>query len=189
MKYSSVLPVTSNDTFNMTAQVYRFKLSDFLVEELTRFAKIHQRDDRPTYKEAWKAWCDDNSRAIYAETERLEALGYQGSVVDKMYKAGRYYFREKDINAKQEPQTRRVYVQMDRAIINSMDAQIERQMATDDFTPAGGFESYCKEAGAVISKEARRLLNAGLPAADVALKIKKTYKNRYFLLSRASPDS
>jgi hypothetical protein len=181
--------MTLHATFNMTAQVYRFKLSDFLVEEITRFAKIHQRDDRPTYKEAWEAWCDDNSRAIYAETERLEALGYEGSVIDKMYKAGRYYFRGKDVNAKQEPQTRRVYIQMDRAIINSMDAQIARQMATPDFTPAVGFESFCKEEGTVISKEARRLLGAGLPPADVALKIKKTYKNRYFLLSRASPDS
>jgi len=78
---------------------------------------------------------------------------------------------------------------MDRAIINSMDAQIARQMAMPNFTPAGGFESFCKEEAPIISKEARRLLGAGLPPADVALKIKKTYKNRYFLLSRASPDS
>ena len=72
----------------MTTTIYRFKLSDDIIEIVTHFAKIHQHDERKQYKESWKKWCDDNENMIYRETTRLSDLGYQGDVISKMYKAG-----------------------------------------------------------------------------------------------------
>ena len=88
-----------------TPTIYRYKLSIEVMDEITTFSKVHQYDDRHTYKEAWNRWKDDHDDFISAEAERLRRLGYVGSVEDKMYKAGRYYFRKKKHN-KAESETK-----------------------------------------------------------------------------------
>ena len=82
-----------------TTTIYRYKLSIEAMDEITTFSKIHQYDDRHTYKEAWNMWKGNHEDFISAEAERLMRLGYVGSVEDKMYKAGRYYFRKKNISS------------------------------------------------------------------------------------------
>ena len=166
------------------AAVFRFKLSDGMVDEITRFAKVHQHDGRKDYKEAWEAWCADNNRSIAAEIDRLEQLGYTGDVIGKMYKAGRYYFRTKNPNAP-EPQQRREYVSMSNSIIKIMDDHVTTEMGKDTFRPASAFADFCKAHPTAIVPEIERLLGLGLTRDDVVLKIKKTYKNRYFRCSRA----
>lgn len=173
----------STTTYKMAA-VFRFKLSDGMVEEITRFAKVHQNDGRKDYKEAWEAWCSDHSREIRAEVDRLSELGYTGDVVGKMYKAGRYYFRTKN-PAATEPQERREYVSMSSSIIKTMDDHVTAAMGHDDFRPASSFADFCKTHPDQIVPEVQRLLGLGLAQEDVILKIKKTYKNRYFRCSRA----
>ena len=58
----------------MTA-IYRFKLSNDITEMVTSFAKIHQYDDRKTYKESWLDWCNENNEEINREVRRLTDLG------------------------------------------------------------------------------------------------------------------
>ena len=57
-----------------------------------------------TYREAWDIWKVEQKDSVDAETERLMRLGYTGSVEDKMYRAGRYYFRKKDLSETKEKQ-------------------------------------------------------------------------------------
>ena len=166
------------------AAVFRFKFSEPMVEQITHFAKLHQNDGRKDYKEAWELWCTENSREIRAEVDRLSDLGYTGDVVGKMYKAGRYYFRTKNPNAPQ-PQERREYVSMSSSIIKTMDDHVTAQMGMDDFRPASAFADFCKTHSDAIIPEVQRLLGVGLSRDDIVLKIKKTYKNRYFRCSRA----
>ena len=38
---------------------------------IREFARIHQHDDRVTFKESWEKWTDDNNTLIENETQRL----------------------------------------------------------------------------------------------------------------------
>ena len=71
------------------AVILRFKFSDDIMDIITTFAKLHQYDDRHTYKEHWDIWFECNKDELSQEIDRLEEIGYKGNVEDKMYKAGR----------------------------------------------------------------------------------------------------
>ena len=81
--------------------IYRYKFSNDFTEGLFTFAKIHQYDDRKTFKEAWTKWTEENDIIITNEIRRLKDNGYEGNILDKMFKSARYYFRKKP-NQKKE---------------------------------------------------------------------------------------
>lgn len=78
-------------------KTYRFEFSKAFINELSRFSKVHQYDERHTYKKEWAAWKSNPEIAEVMEMEkrRLEENGYVGDIEDKMFKSGRYYFRKK----------------------------------------------------------------------------------------------
>ena len=86
------------DSINMNkpVSIYRFQFTTEINDAITDFTKIHMYDHRHDYKEAWIIWCKSNENIIKEEITRLQELGYKGDVQDKMYKAGRYYFRKKE---------------------------------------------------------------------------------------------
>ena len=165
---------------------YRYKLEANTMDAITVFAKVHQFDDRHTYKEAWAEWCDTNGDLIGLECRRLSQLGYEGNVLDKMYKAGRYYFRTKD-TTQTGPKERRTYVSMDDTVLFAMDAHIRTQVKNPGFTPADGYSGFCQNNVPLLKLEISRLVQGdnALSTEEIIAKIKKTYKNRYYLLSRA----
>ena len=175
-------PITTSTT---TTSVYRFKLQPHIVEAVTRFAKIHQYDKRCDYKEAWKLWCEEEGEMIQREINRLMNIGYEGDVIDKMYKAGRYYFRNKKMNEDKEPKKRRHYVSMDSAILEAMDEHIAACFENNDFTPANGYDWFVNQYTPILGVEIKRLLEEEpeLKASYISSKIKKTYKNRYYLFA------
>ena len=82
---------------NNNIKTYRFEFSKPFIYELSRFSKVHQYDERHTYKKEWSTWKSDSGIAEIMEMEkrRLEENGYIGNIEDKMFKSGRYYFRKK----------------------------------------------------------------------------------------------
>ena len=170
----------------MTHNIYRFKFSDDIMQAITEFSKIHQYEDRNDYKESWKEWCDDNSEFLEIETRRLIDLGYKGDVIDKMYKAGRYYFRKKTLSDSTETKKRRVYVAMNSTILSNMDKHIIDSIKSETYSPAEGYSEFCENNIELLKTEVARLLKSGINSEDISSKIKKTYKNRYFIISRNS---
>lgn len=166
-----------------TQNIYRFKFTDQIMDYLTSFAKQHQYVDRKTYKEAWLTWINENEDIISEECCRLEKLGYDGDVKDKMFKACRYYFRKKP-NNKPEPKSRKNYVTIDPEILMIMDEHIRRNMDNADYSPAKGYSNFCEVNMNNLIDEVGRLVENGLSKDEIAGKIKKTYKNRYFIISR-----
>jgi hypothetical protein len=167
--------------------VFRFKLADDFVNLLTEFSKIHQYDDRKDYKDTWKKWCNENQECIQREKYRLKELGYDGDVEDKMYKAGRYYFRNKKSNKEPVSVTiRRSYISTDIDVIEAMDNHITRCAKLETFTPAEGYNWFCEEHSQLLRVEINRIISADitLSAKQIIQKIKKTYKNRYFIYSK-----
>ena len=171
-----------------TQKIFRYKLCDAIMANITQFAQKHQFDDRHTYKEAWTYWLAENQDMVEREVARLQQLAYKGDVIDKMFKAGRYYFREK-VSPKQkqkeqeEPTKRRDYIVMSQDVIQAMDAHLQTLMKEKDFKPALAYTQFCEQHLALLRNEIGRL-GAYFTGEKLSAKFKKTYKNRYFGLQR-----
>jgi len=196
------------------ARVLRFEFSTDLIEHVAAFAQMHQYDDRKTYKNAWTEWManDEIATIFNADVKRLTDLGYKGDVADKLYKSGRYYFRQKtygpgnvvprtpppNLSLQPEPMgvrgalvAPRRYVLLSRELLSAMDDHIERGLRQQtDFTPAKGFAEFALGADgtdvASYHSEIARLSEIMPTGEAVGDKIKKTYKNRYFMLVNAN---
>jgi hypothetical protein len=182
--------MTQPTAVKTNTKIFRYKLSDEIMSNITQFAKIHQLDDRHTYKEAWIRWLDQEQDNVEREVLRLQQLNYNGDVIDKMFKAGRYYFREKGAiqqetkpNADKKNQ-RREYIVMDQAIIQIMDTHLRGLIANKDFKPALAYKLFCDTNGPILRKEQERLAAQNITVEKITVKFKKTYKNRYFILQQ-----
>ena len=178
-------------------RVLRFEFSGELIEHVTAFANLHQYDDRKTYKEAWTAWLAHNEIAalLANEVTRLSTLGYKGDVANKLFKSGRYYFRTREptvpsIAPHTPPSQRlgRAYVLLNHQLLDAMDDHIECGLRRDAhaYTPAIGYAEFCKTWMNVdyYSREVTRLSEIMPTGEAVHDKLKKTYKNRYFMMTK-----
>ena len=165
--------------FNMAQKTkYRFDFDANIQTQLNQFAKLHQHDDRRDFKDAWERWVENNQTIINSEATRLGNNGYDGDVLDKMFKSARYYFRKKPAQ-KPEAKDRRKYIGLDRVLLDAMDIHIGN--TAKDTKPAAAFDAFCQGNQQLIIQEATRLLQGGyLSKEEITQKIKKTYKNRYF---------
>ena len=80
--------------------IFRFKLKEEIINLINKFAIIHQNDDRKTYKQEWSKWFIENNVVLGEEISRLTRLGYFGNIEYKIFNAGRYYFRKKELKGK-----------------------------------------------------------------------------------------
>jgi hypothetical protein len=171
----------NNDHVNIN--IYRYKFTTEFMSDLFIFSKIHQYDHRSDFKEAWEKWTEDNENIVSAEVKRLTDLGYEGDIIDKMYKSARYYFRKKSTE-KKPVALRRDYISVSKKLINAMDQHIRAEIHRDDYKPSDAFDEFCKRNIDVLKENIAIICKNGLTdAAEIKNKIKKTYKNRYFLFA------
>lgn len=175
--------INKNDD-NIPVEIYRYKFTNEFTDELFKFSKVHQYDHRKDFKEAWEIWLEENTNLVDDEVRRLTNLGYDGDINDKMFKSARYYFRKKSTE-KKEPAKRRIYVGAHKELLETMDEHIKKSLKSGDFKPSDGFDEYCKQNIDVLKEQVNMLCQAGFTDSDeIKAKIKKTYKNRYFLIIR-----
>ena len=161
--------------------IFRYKFSEPFVADLYNFAKIHQYDDRVGYKEAWGIWVEDNKEMVSRECERLMSLEYEGDILDKMFKSARYYFRKKSTE-KKAPAERRNYVAVQKELLDAIDTHIKNIISRDS-KPSDGFDDFCKNNKDILNEEIKSLCKNGMTDSnEIKNKIKKTYKNRHFLI-------
>ena len=180
--------INTNNTINNKptntnkSTIFRFKFSDEFISELSQFAKIHQYDDRHAFKEAWNNWVEENQDLVDTESRNLINNGYDGDVLDKMFKSARYYFRKKSTE-KKDPVTRRTYINVDKQLLDAMDEHIMENIDNDDYQPKSGFTDFCNSNIELLKKVVNEICESGIKdAREIEDKIKKTYKNRYFVL-------
>jgi hypothetical protein len=179
----------------------RFKFSDELMEQLSIFAKIHEHDDRHIFKESWTEWIDDLGikEIITKEIERVESLGFNGDILDKMYKSARYYYRKKSLTTTQ-PINRKEYEVVSKPILALIDAHIKTQIAAHikpessnnsckniNITPADCFHNFCVLNQELILLKINENKNKiehspsdKIQVRNVMDKLKKIYKNRFY---------
>ena len=169
------------DNNEINVNIFRFKFKEDFTEELYKFSKIHQYDHRKDFKEAWKIWLEENAEIVEDEVRRLTNLRYDGDILEKMFKSARYYFRKKGTE-KKEPIKRRVYLGVQKELIEAMDKHIKNNINNRDYKPSDGFDDFCKEYIDVVKEEVSILCKSSFTdSKEIKNKIKKTYKNRYFL--------
>ena len=162
--------------------IYRFKFTEEFMVYLYNFSKIHQYDDRKDFKEAWTVWTEENDDIIDGEMRRLLNLGYEGDVLDKMFKSARYYFRKKSTE-RIEPKQRRQYISVTKDLLDAMDRHIENNIYDDNYQPKTGFITFCKDNETLLKDTISSIFGQGIKESElIEYKIKKTYKNRYFML-------
>lgn len=168
---------------NLPSVIYRFKFTESFMEDLYKFSKIHQYDERKDFKEAWNIWIEENEDIINEEIRRMSNLGYDGDVLDKMFKSARYYFRKKSTE-KVIPRQRRQYISVSKELLSAMDSHIEENIYKSDYQPKNAFISFCKENEKILTTAITQIYEQGIKDSDIIeTKIKKTYKNRYFILT------
>lgn len=171
-------------TNNYQTPVYRHTFTQEFTEQMYSFSKIHQYDDRHSFKEAWAQWTEENKDLILNETRKLENNGYHGNIMDKMFKSARYYFRKKSTE-KKAPIKRRNYIGMSRNLLESIDIHIYESIKNPDYKPSNGYNDFYEKNTETIENEIESwALNGQLnQKEDMIAKIKKTYKNRYFVIT------
>ena len=163
--------------------IYRFKFTEEFMVYLYNFSKIHQYDDRKDFKEAWNVWTEENDDIIDGEMRRLLTLGYEGDVLDKMFKSARYYFRKKSTE-RTDPKQRRQYISVTKDLLDAMDRHIENNIYDENYQPKTGFITFCKDNETLLKDTISSIFEQGIKESElIEDKIKKTYKNRYFMLT------
>ena len=168
----------NNESLNV---IYRYKFTDDFIEELNKFSKIHQYDSRNDFKEAWNIWKEDNENIIQEETRRLINLGYDGDVLVNMFKSARYYFRNKSTQKKQ-PVKRNTYINVNNELIKEIDNHIKIQNYNKNYQPKDAFMNFCQKNEVLLQETMKHIYKQGIHESPlIEQKIKKIYKNRYFI--------
>ena len=177
----------SVNTNKKAAKTYRFKFSEDFLKNLMEFSRIHRFDDVMAFKDGWKIWCDKNMSLIKDEIDILNAKGYEGDALAKMYKSVRYYFKNKSTE-KKDAKKRRQYVGLNPEFREAVDDHIETVSLRQEMKPAIGYINFMDggKYAMVIRLEKLRLESYNFTKEEVALKLKKTYKNRYFNMKKNS---
>jgi hypothetical protein len=174
--------ITENNMPNtLENKTFRFKFSTTFIEHITSFAKLYQSADRHTYKEEWIRWTTNNNELIETETQLLRDKGYNGNIMDKMYRSGRFYFRTKT-PLKNKPKERRDYIFVNQQILDVMNKHITANLLLSNFKPSFAYQQFTMENKDVLEEEINRLLQENISKNDIMNKLKKTYKNRCFIL-------
>jgi len=168
---------------NKAAPIFRFKFSQPFIDEMYVFSKVHQYDSRHDFKDAWNIWKEDNHDLVNNEIKRLENMNYMGDIMDKMFKSARYYFRKKS-TIKKDPSERGFYVNLDKDLLYAMDEHIKRNMSANiKMKPSESVKEFQQINAEYIKEKTQHLCQEeGFDESMVENKIKKTYKNRYFMI-------
>ena len=164
-----------------TTTTFRFKFSSEFLTSLKNFSAQHKYDDPKDFKDSWDIWVETNKEDITREHSHLKGMGYNGDMSDKMYKSVRYYFKNKS-SEKTKPKKRRQYVGLNRDLLDEIDEHIEA-IFKFNHKPAVAFKEFIEnnEYKHLVDNEMVRLKNQDFTREDIQTKLKKTYKNRYFI--------
>jgi len=164
---------------------FRHTFSKQFMKVLNEFSKNHENDDRKVFKNEWASWStrNDISCLINDEIKSLTNSGFQGDIMDKMFKSARYYFRSKPEKTVDdcEKKQRKPYVGLSKLVLEHMDQHIKEHLG---FRPEDAYNSYCNAHTQKIKEEIQALSDGTEESiSEVYKKYKKTYKNRFYVMN------
>jgi hypothetical protein len=193
-------------------EIYRYKFSQDFMNQLEIFAIEHEEDDIADFKEAWESWIEDNNQLIATEINSLHEKNFQGDALDKMFFSARYYYRKKDAkkststktgDGSKETKKQNIKYSSSRTFLEQMDNHIKSQDLKTK--PSKCFDDFVTQHSSIIEEEYRSYLNKQdqtpsqteepehpkqpktLDEKAFQDKMKKTYKNRIFVIRNTKP--
>ena len=166
------------------SRTLRFNVSQKMTDILLEFHTNNKDLGKNEYKKQWDQFILDNSDTIAKEERTLVNAGFNGNITQKMFTSVRYYLSKKT-NDKTDPKERRTYIHINKEILEAMNNHIVCNKDHTNFTPANGYkEFYEQNEQELIIEKSRLKTSSELTDKEIEFKIKKTYKNRYFILSK-----
>lgn len=182
------------ETNQIKLKTYRYTYSNEFIKELEYFSKIHKYDDRKTFKEEWSKWINEENIQYLIEIEKQKILnnGYEGDIMDKIFKSARYYFRKKkenenktmrENNEKEEftGLSKKMIQLMNDHINNIIRENIDETKNISKINPSKAYTDFCNTHVTEITDEIFILKDKMiLKAEEINLKFKKSYKNKFY---------
>ena len=169
----------------MSKQVFRFKFSKDFVSKMKEFSIENKDKELKQYKKDWELWFVSVEEIYNRELDRITKLGYDGDVKKKVFHSCRYYYGKKENTKKPDVKTRREYIKFNREVLYGMDKHILDNIYDDDYKPSIGYKKYCIQYREQIDRQFKEIIsNTDLTEVEIEKKYKKTYNNRYYLMSK-----
>ena len=169
------------------SNIFRYKFDSPIVNLINEFSTTHKYDEAGQFREEWDEFIKDNKDSIDREKYRLTNLGYTGDINNKMYKSARYYFKNKSTE-KKETKQRRKYVTLDKVFLADMDRHISTVAFEQDMKPSHAYNNFVSDASysEKLDDVMQKLRDEDWKEPAAESKLKKTYKNRYFIQQKSS---
>ena len=170
-----------------TSNIFRYKFDSPIVNLINTFTTTHKYDDASQFRDEWDEFIKDNKASIDREKQRLTNAGYKGYINSKMYKSARYYFKNKSTEKKKTKQ-RRKYVTLSKGLLADMDRHISTVAFRQEMKPAHAYNNFISDAtySEKLDDAIQKMLDNDWKEPDAENKLKKTYKNRYFIQQKSS---
>ena len=178
-----------NNKNSKKTNIFRYNFSKEFAEELLEFSKIHEYDKIKDFKNAWTEWIEKENikELIEKEIQILIEKGFEGNILDKMFKSARYYYRKKKL-INQEEKKRKEYTGFTKELLKNMDNSIIKNVEERKLIPPSElYNEYLKEEknkhlimNEIILFEMK--INKNICVKNFMNKLKKTFKNRYYEL-------
>ena len=190
-----------NDRMAVNNKIYRYKFSHTVNEYISNFSKMHVYDNNEILIEQYESFWKENIDEMNREMERLKQLGFTNDLKNAIFRSIKYYHikklkKQSDYSIEEKKETKRDYIKINKFIIQWIDTFIINNMKNKDFKPSKyydiiimneEFQNMIKEEKPKLVNKYRKFLeenNETKTDEDIEnwwnLKIKKTYKNRYF---------
>jgi hypothetical protein len=183
--------------------VFRYKFNDDVTAVLSKFANDNESLPKKEYKEQWKNWLNSNEEFVRNERERLTSQGYNNiDVTTKMFRTTKYYLRknmEKSNTDNNEPSTnddqfRKKIFFVSKDLLKTMEEHISKAIS-ENISPSKSFQSFADNYKSEIENEIENITtkhtsdtenteNIEQIKSTINEKIKKTYKNKYYNVSK-----
>jgi hypothetical protein len=161
--------------------IYRFKFSKQLYDILIPFVNNNKYSDTNSFNDNWNTWLIQYKNIIDNENKLLLSNGYQGDINIKLYKSAKYYYKNKIASKNKSIKKRKKYLSIDIHLLNLIDNHINtfRINIKPHYAYTLFMDSYKND----INLERKRLSHI-LNNIQFNNKMKKTYKNRFYILNK-----
>lgn len=164
--------------------IYRYNFTDEFKQSIKHFSTKHKDDSFVDFKIYFERWCDEYKTQIEDEYKILLRNGYEGDVMDKIFKSARYYFVKKSNSKKPEKKERKKYTCKNSKFLKLVKDHINN-IKDDHIKPSEAYNNFAEKHGVIIEDFIKSLTSDdSYDKKGAKAKVKKIYKNKYFVLTR-----
>ena len=175
-----------------TDKIYRYKIkTDELYNSMIEFSKSNRHKSDDEIKKEFLNWInsDEISNLVKEEENKLKEYDYDlinNPIESKIYKSIKYYHIKKiNNNSKFKENTKKnkdnkKNIQFSKVIIETVQKYIRENK--DDIKPSVLFDGFIKVNNDLIEEEHRKSNKINLNNDEYNYKLKKMFKNQYFMI-------